>query len=496
MKKWLPLLLVAVMLIGMVPSATAESSTGYYKGMDFSNHVSIEYMGWSNNGLDGTDSVFKKIEELFNMDLTYTSVPNGEYQNFSSMRLASGDIPTMFKVMVPNTAGLNIYRQFQDDGLIINYSEYVEKYQFDNLKAVLEQSWTQQLKEEDGFYQFPNKVGPGMQGIFYRKDWADELGLAQPTNYDELKEFLKAMVEADLDGNGTTGLTGVGILGLENIISGFTGKSGTYVNVDGQWVHKSQVPGFIDGVKYLKDLYSEGLLDPEFAMMSNTTIQEKMSSGRTATLLLNGTVSWWKSMETPLLAYKPDAELSAFSSWPSGPAGEVRAGGANFFGTVLISSQASEDEIVRALAFMDWTLTDECYDLFYYGIEGEQYNVVNGERVINEEAKQAITFGRDLYLFYDLINNVSQYKALTIQPLIDNKDWLATHVVFDEVVGLSTDVTVEIGSAIDDVYSAWMVDFITGAKDIDTQWDAYLAELEAAGLSRYLVEVDNYMATK
>jgi putative aldouronate transport system substrate-binding protein len=246
----------------------------------------------------------------------------------------------------------------------------------------------------------------------------------------------------------------------------------------------------------MRDLYKEGLLDPEFAMMSNTTIQEKMSSGRTATLILNGTAPWWKGMETPLLAYKPDAKMGALSAWPAGPAGEVRMGGSNFFGTVLISSKATEEEIVRALAFMDWTLTEECYDLFYWGIEGKQYNVVNGVRVLDDAAKQAITFGRDLYLFYDLINNVSQYKALTIQPLIDNKNWLANHVVFDEVVGLSNDVTVEIGSAIDDVYNTWMVDFITGAKDIDTQWNDYLAEMESAGLSRYLAEVDTYMAKK
>jgi len=494
MKKWMSLALVAAMLVCVLPSALADSNTGYYKGLDFSKHVSIEYMGWSNNGLDGTDPVFAKIEELFNMDLTYTSVPNGEYQNFSSARLASGDIPTMFKVMVPNTAGLNLYRQFQDDGMIINYSEYIEKYQFENLKAVLEGEWAQQLKEEDGFYQFPNKVGPGMHAIFVRQDWVDKLGLAWPKDYTEFKTFLKAMVDADLDGNGTTGLTAVGVAGLEYIVSAFTGKSGGYVNVDGKWLHKSQAPGFVDGIKYLNDLYKDGLLDAEFAMMSNTTIQEKMSSGRTATLLLNGTTPWWKGMETPLLAYKPDAKMGALGYWPAGPAGEVRNGGGNFFGTVLISSQASEEEIVRALAFMDWTLTDECYDLFYWGIEGKQYNVVDGVRVLDDEAKQAITFGRDLYLFYDLINNVSQYKALTIQPLIDNKNWLAEHVVFDEVVGLSTEVTLEVGSAIDDVYNTSMVDFITGTKDIDTQWDEYLADMESAGLSRYLAEVETYMS--
>lgn len=493
MKRTLALTLVMALLVCVMPTIGLAEST-WYNGMDFSEHVSVEYMGWSNQGLDGSDPIFQKIEELFNMDLTYTSVPNGEYQNFSSARLASGDIPTMFKFMVPDTGGLNLYRQFKDDGMIVNISEYIEKYQLNNLKMLLEEDWAQSLKEDDGFYQVPNKIGPSMQAIYVRQDWADELGLEAPKTYEEYKEYLRAMVGADLDGNSTTGLTIVGVDAMDYIISAFTGKSGTYVNVDGEWVHKSQAPGFTDGLKYFRDLYSEGLLDPEFAMMSNTTIQEKLSSGRAASLILNGTAAWWNPMETALLAYNPDAKLGALSAWPAGPAGEIRNGGANFYGTVVISSAASEAQIARALAFMDWTLSDECYDLFYYGIEGVTYEVVDGKRVINEAAKQELTKGKDLYQFYDLINNVSQYKALTIQPLYDNYLWLKDHVVFDEVIGLSTDVTIEVGTAIDDVYRTWMVDFVTGEKDIDADWDAYLAEMETAGLSRYIAEIEAYKA--
>lgn len=212
--------------------------------------------------MDGSDPIFQKIEELFNMDLTYTSVPNGEYQNFSSARLASGDIPTMFKFMVPDTGGLNLYRQFKDDGMIVNISEYIEKYQLNNLKMLLEEDWAQSLKEDDGFYQVPNKIGPSMQAIYVRQDWADELGLEAPKTYEEYKEYLRAMVDADLDGNSTTGLTIVGVDAMDYIISAFTGKSGTYVNVDGEWVHKSQAPGFTDGLKYFRDLYSEGIAGP------------------------------------------------------------------------------------------------------------------------------------------------------------------------------------------------------------------------------------------
>lgn len=489
MKKTLTLILALIICCSMVFSVGSAESA-YYKGLDFSEHVEIEYMGWSNQGLDGTDPVFQEIERLFNMDLTYTSVPNGEYQNFSSARLASGDIPVMFKFMVPDIGGLNLYRQFKDDGMIVNISEYIDKYNFENLRAVLSEDWAQPLKEDDGFWQIPNKIGPGMQAVYVRQDWVDKLGLKEPTTWQEYRDYLKAMVDADLDGNGTTGLTLVGVDALDNIISGFTHKSGNYVSVDGKWMHKSQAPGFTDGLKFVRDMYKDGLLDPEFALMSNTTIQEKLTSGRAASLILNGTAAWWNPMETALKAYKPEAELGALNAWPT----DIRNGGSNFYGTVVISSAASEAQIVRALAFMDWTLSDECYELFYWGVEGATYEVVDGQRVINAEAKQELCKGKDLYQFYDLINNVSQYKALKIEPLYNNYVWLKDHVVFDEVVGLATDVTIEVGTAIQDVYRTWMVSFVTGEKDIDADWDAYLAEMESAGLSRYIAEVEAYAA--
>jgi putative aldouronate transport system substrate-binding protein len=456
---------------------------------DFSKRVSIEYMGWSNQGLDGKDSVFKVLEKKFNMDLKYTSVPNGEYQNFSSLRLASGDVPTMFKTMIPNDAGLSIYRQFLDDKLIVNVTRYIDRFGFKNLDALLKSDWAQPLREKDGFYLVPNKIGPAMQAMFVRQDWSDKLNLKEPRTYDEYRNYLQTIVSADPDGNKAIGLTVVGIGGLEHVISAFSGKSGNWVKVNGEWMHKSLVPGFKQGLAYSADLYAKKLLDPEFALMNNTTIQEKLTSGRAAALILNGTAAWWRPMETALTSYKKTAKLGAFRAWPAGPAGEVKQGGSNFFGVVHISSKASEDQRTRALAFMDWTLTDECLDLFYYGIEGEQHKVVNGVKVVDEPAKQKITFGRDLYLFYDLIYNTSQYRYLTIEPLKANYEWLAKHTAADELVGLSNDVTIETAPTINDVYNKWMVDFIRGKADINTQWDKYVADLKNAGYDRYIKEV-------
>ena len=41
----------------------------------------------------------------------------------------------------------------------------------------------------------------------------------------------------------------------------------------------------------------------------------------------------------------------------------------------------------------------------------------------------------------------------------------------------------------------WMIDFITGAKDVDADWDAYVKELNSAGLSKMVKEVEEWYAS-
>ena len=231
-------------------------------------------------------------------------------------------------------------------------------------------------------------------------------------------------------------------------------------------------------------------------MLNITTIQEKLSSGKAAALFINGTAAWFNPMQDALSAYKPGAKISVLVPWPQGPAGAMKPGGTPFYGAVHLKAAATEAQKTRALAFLDWQLTDECLDLYYYGIEGAQHRVVNGQRVIDEDKKQAITFGRDLYLFYDIIYNESQYKYLTIESLVRNLEWTKQAFVPQAVIGLSTERTIELAPRISDVYRRWVVDFITGARNIDTTWDTFVNDMRTAGMDTYQREVANYMRDK
>ena len=153
-----------------------------------------------------------------------------------------------------------------------------------------------------------------------------------------------------------------------------------------------------------------------------------------------------------MTAYKDSGTITTVVPWPQGFAGNIKSGGSPIWGAVHISADA--------------------------------------------DAKQELTFGRDLYLFYDVVNNISQYNYLTVEPLVKNRDRSYEVGIPGQMIGLSSENSVELAARFGGVHTRWMVDFVTGTRDVDTDREAYTAEPESAGIADYIREVMEYMDAK
>lgn len=54
------------------------------------------------------------------------------------------------------------------------------------------------------------------QGMFFRQDWADKLGLSAPQNVDELYAMIEKFTNEDPDGNGKKDTIGLAVLQRED----------------------------------------------------------------------------------------------------------------------------------------------------------------------------------------------------------------------------------------------------------------------------------------
>jgi putative aldouronate transport system substrate-binding protein len=126
--------------------------------------------------------------------------------------------------------------------------------------------------------------------LFVRQDWLEKLGLPEPKTMQDVLRIAEAFATRDPDGNGKADT--IGLLLQSNLWTSQAGRAteffegyGAYPNgwiqdSSGQLVYGAIQPGAKTALTTLADLYKNGYIDREFAVETNTSIPEKVLSGK------------------------------------------------------------------------------------------------------------------------------------------------------------------------------------------------------------------------
>ena len=129
--------------------------------------------------------------------------------------------------------------------------------------------------------------------FFINTAWCETLGMDEPTTLDEMYEYLKAVKEGDPNGNGVADEIPMGgsysydpysLLTLPLTAYGYTlsyGNNSIYVDVtdDGEVFFVPTAEHFKDALAWLKKLYDEELLDPEYFTQTADQVNAKQAQG-------------------------------------------------------------------------------------------------------------------------------------------------------------------------------------------------------------------------
>ncbi len=478
---------------GATAAGSAESTSGDKSGNEAVNTdkpVEFELMAYFVMNVSPEDAILQEIKKKFNATIKPTITNISNYQQTLSMRIASGDIPDWFRA-----TDQNLFNQLVEDKALLNVTEYANKFGFRNIVDQCQKPMANMLATKGQFYRVPDSLGHLNPGFYVREDWMKKLGLNAPETFDDFKGILKAFIDNDPDGKGTTGLTTYGNWSIDRFAPAWTGYYGWgRVNDKLTWFHAD--PNYKEALKYWADLYKNKLLDPEVLTNSYDKAMQKFASGRAGVLCMNMVQIWWDANEKPLKQYKADAELGAFVPVPSGPKGSfTSAGGIPYYADSCFSAKADEETKVRMLAVMDYLLSEEGRMLTLYGLEGQHHKVENGQKVqltdvITKEWGQGqhllgevADFGsNDLIATSPVIQKWFQWQD---QPGVVQNDWASM---------FSTDETAKIMASIGEVDNKWLVEFLLGETDIDANWDTYVGKLKEAGLDKWTQLVEKYLA--
>lgn len=367
MKSFLLMVLMLLAFPGIVFAAGEQATMNY----DISKKVPITFY-LKGGPAPEQEKVFSVIEEkiagTINVELDFNWIPWGDYNQKLQVLFASGD---PFEIGLDNSWGA--YYSNVGKGNYMDLSELLPEY-MPNYWSTMQEA-LELTKYKGGIYGIPNKrsEGPASRGTVYvRGDLWEKYYNQEIQNYDDLEEFLMIikMKEPDI-----VPLSPVRYSGLFTETVGTHGDSDSFVIVhpglligymlndpDMKLIYAGDTETYRALSEKANQWYMKGLLPVD--MLSGTWDNMEINSGKVAAHFHGGYFSSDKEADKKNLGFW----TKGFPLNMDKPV--VRR---DILGSTKVMN-AMADQAERTLMFLDWVHgSQENYDLFSYGIEGEHW---------------------------------------------------------------------------------------------------------------------------
>ncbi len=229
------------------------------------------------------------IEEKMNVKFEFVALPSGDdAETKLNLMLASGDYPDII------AKGLNKQKMvmFGKEGIFIPINDLYEQYG-NHMKTLVEKrpNYLKNSYAPDGniyglFTMNECFHCTAYPKLWYNTEWLASVGLEEPTTTEELKEVLMAVKNSDYNGNGKADeipLTGSPDWDcqlewfLMNSFIPCDKDTLCYVK-DGQVIFACDKDEFKQGLAYMNDLYTNGLIDPTTFSQTSDQMQQTIRS--------------------------------------------------------------------------------------------------------------------------------------------------------------------------------------------------------------------------
>ncbi|MFS0725554.1 extracellular solute-binding protein [Paenibacillus sp. 1P07SE] len=327
--------------------------------------------------LPGKDSpVLQALQEATNTDITMQFVPNSSYGDKMNITLASGQLPTLMVVDRNSASFINAART----GAFWELGPYLQDYP--NLSQANPIILNNSSVDGKTYGIYRGRV-LGRMGVTINRDWMENLGLEEPKSLEEFYALLKAFKEDDPDGNGkddTYGIVVTKYAGPWDIMQTWFGAPNKWGEAeDGSLVPAHTTPEYLEALKFFRQLYEEGLVNADFAVMDPAVWNDPIINGEAGVMVdvADAARRINEKMQDKEARDKPYVNVFQAPPGPKGHRDMPTSGYANVI-AVSKSQVKTEEELRRVLAFLDQLNDEDMQMLLGYGIEGRHYEMVDG----------------------------------------------------------------------------------------------------------------------
>ncbi|NLJ90503.1 MAG: extracellular solute-binding protein [Clostridiales bacterium] len=348
---------------------------------------------------------YEMIENHTNTKLEWIHYDSDMYYEKLTLSLASGDLPHI----LVSDKGAEFLNAVKNDAFW-DITDYIADCK--NLSTMSETVFLN-ASINGRLYGVPRGRSLGRNGFGYRLDWLNNLGLKEPENIDELYDMLVAFTYDDPDGNGKDDTYGLGVTsytGTWDIMQLWFGAPNKWgIDENGDLIPEHLTEGYKKALSWFRKLYSEGLVNPDF----NT-----IAGGDWDTLLLRSGVAG--ATADVLDRFRRNQEYFEKEGIPAEHmmVGAIDAGyglrtlpTAGYSQLIVFSKQklTNEEDLKRALQFIDMLGDGEMETLLSYGIEGYSYYLDDNGYVVTYTAEEKAQLGLPTYGVNKGFNQILPY---------------------------------------------------------------------------------------
>jgi len=497
----LSLVLAVVMLMSVGSIALADELNLAQLPLTTEEGATVSILGMNSwySTVDLTDApLLKELADRAGVTIDWTLIDPTVYSDSVSPMLASGkDLPDILEM-----PDLDLNMDYIKSGMLEPLDTHFDL--MPNYVAFLEKnpSIKGSLTADDGhiYYVPQTVVTHSYQPVMmYNMPWLEKLGIEAPTTLDAFVEYLRAIKANDMNGNGDPddeipmSIQSAFLPYMFGPAFGLDLVSGFYADDEGV-VHYAayEKEAYKAYLTFLHGLYEEGLLETEFTSLNRDQITSRCANDLTGvTFDFSWQMSNLYSAQYP--NYDGTVGIIAGAAPLSGEHEGFYVARNPISGVFGINAKSTNIEL--AVKFLDYAMSEEAQDLYVWGLEGLTYEVDDtGARHYLPRCTEDTIWYQGLGI--NAPNMPSQQSTPATDVLLP--EW---HVKNDREfeVPFMRDPYPTVYSTPDEaaITSMYLVDiqtyvderavaFICGYADIETEFDGYIATLEAMQIEELL----------
>ncbi|GGD87742.1 hypothetical protein [Paenibacillus nasutitermitis] len=449
------------------------------------------------------DPYLKELSRLSGtkLDVEFLGHSN-DFTQQMTVRFASADLADMIRT---DSIISTMHPGAVDQGVFEDLTPLIEKYGPNLKKKIPAEAWKSPKVSKDGkIFGIPALSAlPSSRVVYIRQDWLDKLGMQQPKTLDDYLNYFEAVKKEDMNGNGDKD-DEYGLYVRENLTYSalFFNEFGADPNIwylkDGNLEPGMIQPEIKDALKFWKNLYDKGYINPNLFTNKSADWEAGIKQGKGGTWL-HDVANFSSNWNPDLFANEKNVKISMIES-PQGPKGKglVAQGDQIYFVWVM---PARNNHAVEAIKFLNWAWSDEADDFFAMGIKDYNYTIADNKAKWDASAPE--NKDNDAAVFYQLSINPRgdgrmMDRVLDVAPyseiLRGGIQTAAKNVVKNDALhmpileSMKTKPELVPGTNAGTLFLDMFAKVITGKEEIDPAFDNFVAEWKRRGGTEMIQE--------